>query len=264
MKALSVLILFSISYCLTISNNISFNNKYDIISATYNGSSRYYILDYFGFVFAIDSSGNKIAEIDPSKNGLFNPTDIDFSSGYLFIADPSARAIFITDSYLRTPTKISLFTSNNEPIAPSKIAISSGRSALIWDADRGSLFFTDNIVKQSPLYRLSCPIAKDGVNDIIFDRLLKSFVIIMSGRAIIITPNGIVDGELTFDGIKSPIAGFEVDSGFAVFSEDSMTIFDGENWHKMPAIHCKVVIQSFSGEPFFFDSNSITFGKLSD
>lgn len=265
MRLFLIILLVGISYCIIIDKTIILNVNYDIISASYDGSDKFYLLDLSGFIFSVDTAGKQTAEINPNRSGLVSPSDLAFSAGYLLIADGGARSIFIADRYLRTSIKIPLETQSKERIAPSQIAVSNENSALIWDSDRNELFFLTDIAKPSRgIFRVPFDFYENNIIDIVFDRISKKFIVILDNEAIFFSPLGVFESVLEFDEIRNPKSAFYIDSRFVVFGEDSVKIYENDAWENREGIHCNIVIQSFSGEPIFFDKSSIIFGKIGE
>ncbi len=152
------------------------------ISLEADGTGRHFILDSSGHLTAFDGD-TLVAEIDPTSKSVtwIEPCDMDFASGWLYIADRSGSAIYITDKYLRSPARIGL-DLDGESVRPSKIAVSSDGRMLIWDSDRAELMLYKDWREKTPISQ-PLPIAVYPENiELTFDFAKNAFFVLVGDK----------------------------------------------------------------------------------
>ncbi len=186
MRVIIVFIILTVTLCwsLELVEEFQLPKNIDPIAIKADGSGRYFILDSSGKLTAFEKD-TLSAEIDPARRtaGWIEASDMDFASGWLYVADRSGSAIYITDRYLRAPAKIDL-TVEGETVRPAKIAVSTDGRILIYDEDRAEMLLYKGWRDTSPVI-LTVPLSSEsGHVELAYDFGRNTFLVI-SERSIL-------------------------------------------------------------------------------
>lgn len=209
------------------------------IAVKADGTGRYYILDAGGRFLAFEKESINM-ELDPAAGDIdwIDPVDIAYSSGWLYIADRAGGAIYLTDKYLRSPTRIEL-NNDNRPVRPEDIAVSTDGRMLVWDDNYVELLMFDDWKDESPT-RLAFPeINKPRSLEIRFDFRSNSFFVITGNYLFNYSILGVLIETVRYPSPESRVtplaAGTILDSYFLADSRGVWSLRDDEWNFKMSA-----------------------------
>jgi len=157
------------------------------IAITADGAGRIFILDTDGRLVAVEKKSVIIAELDPMTSAVdwVEPVDIDYSAGWLYIADRAGGAIYLTDRNLREPAKIELPISG-QTIRPAEFAVSTDGRILVRDDERAELLLFTNWRDKDPLEIILPKRAiSKNIGGIEFDIGRRRFIIISEDKIIL-------------------------------------------------------------------------------
>ncbi len=207
MRLIVFLLITATIFGVQITEIVSFPIPQEIepIAVKADGAGRYYILTAGGRFLAFERD-SMVMELDPTAREIdwIEPVDIGYSSGWLYIADKTGGAIFLTDKYLRSPTKIEL-NNDNRTVRPEDIAVSTDGRILIWDDDYAELLLFEDWTDESPT-RLAFPeINKPRSLEIRFDFKSNSFFVINGNNLSEFSVLGVILNNLKYPSPESDV-----------------------------------------------------------
>jgi len=241
-------------------NELDFN-AVDIES---DGLDRYFVITEDAKILAIDKSGAKKFEIDPMQlsGDMIEPEDIAYGGGLIYIADPFARALFITDRNLRQPVTLDL-EYNGNPITPSRLAVSINGKILVWDSESARLYLLDNWNDENPmLIVLPDDVLSSEILSLHYDRVNRRFVVLENHGIIFFDVFGKMASSITFhDSFIIPVGYAFVREYNLVIGQNSSKLreINGE-WQTIP-IRADCAVQTLSGEITLIQENNLQIWK---
>ncbi|MCK5832687.1 hypothetical protein KAH81_03355 [bacterium] len=256
-----ILCILIIAYTLMgVSNSIPFPADFKAIDIASDGFGGFYLLDDFGQVIALDSTGQIRAELedDALSMEIIHISDIALSVGWLYLADREGMAIFITDRNLRLPTRISLNLTGVK-LRPDKIAVSTDGRILIYDAGKNEFYLFQDWRDTNPRQFLIPELKRvDKINSLGFDRVTKRFNITTSEAVYIYSLYGQPISTIHFTDVESPLGAFSGSDGFYIIGKKSaITIVDGIQKPMEFEAEVSAVIQNISGRMVLLYGNKI-------
>lgn len=234
MRGVVSFLMLAISCCwsLELVEEFQLPKNIDPIAIKADGSGRYFILDSSGKLTAFEKDSLS-AEIDPARKtaGWIEASDMDFASGWLYVADRSGSAIYITDRYLRSPAKVDL-AIEGETVRPAKIAVSTDGRILIYDEDRAELLLYKDWRDTSPITLAGSFAPKSGRVELAFDFSRNAFLVISETSVIEYSILGafskITDSPSPDSEIRPITGGTVGDAFYLVDNRGVWRYFDGE------------------------------------
>lgn len=262
MRYLYLILLATTAFCVQIVqvDGFSLRNGIDPISVKSDGTGRYYFLDSKSRLLAYEGD-SLVMEIDPTAGDIdwVEPVDIGYSSGWLYIADKTDGALYLTDKYLRSPAKIDL-KIGGVSVRPADFAVSTDGRILIWDDDDAELLLYDDWRDQTPT-RLSLPggLPTESI-EISFDFASSTFIVITGRKLLEYSILGSLRSKLGYPSPEPdvyPMAASSILGSRLLVDNRGIWSFTDDTWSFHLAFRASVADISIRGRILIIEDDSL-------